>query len=401
MSINQLSNSKQVLGHKIKSLAKASASGLITNHPNTSIWNSASAHQEVPLRISAKQAQGLARSLAQTSSQLQLALNKVMVLKEMTRRIAELADLAQKSFAGTVTKQTLRLEAAGIQKAYQGMVSSVTVGGNPRVGADQQSGGVAFLNNVAGTAVDRQKTFSRKLTGVETTGGAFNGKVTTTNQKYKFKLTGKQTQKFSLTLNKSGQKLTMTFRNMNIAANGWMGSTLYAKTALTSLGTSYARYNANQPTTGGLTQTYNSAVDLSETAVGNAVDTKATTKFIGAAGWGTGLKQKISAAGAFVNVSASAKVEKIYTNGTLELQRSIQLLATSLFCFDKAEEMNHLDIESLDNQINDLTAVDQALAASELGNFMTQQNLNGNLTNVLLRSVSLEQSSVISHLQSI
>jgi hypothetical protein len=90
--------------------------------------NSASLNKEIALSITAKQARGFARSLAQTSTQLQSALNKVIILKSMTERIAELADFAQRTNVGKTTKSNLRLEAAGIQRAYQVMVSkSITV----------------------------------------------------------------------------------------------------------------------------------------------------------------------------------------------------------------------------------------------------------------------------------
>ena len=62
-----------------------------------------------------------------------------------------MADFAQRSNIGKITKSNLRLEAAGIQRAYQVMVSkSITVGGNPKIGSDKLTGGVAFLNNKTG-----------------------------------------------------------------------------------------------------------------------------------------------------------------------------------------------------------------------------------------------------------
>ena len=400
MSIVKLSAGANSASKSVETLSQVSGKNHIGAASGHDFSNSASLNKEIALSITAKQARGFARSLAQTSTQLQSALNKVIILKSMTERIAELADFAQRMNVGKTTKSNLRLEAAGIQRAYQVMVSkSITVGGGPKIGSDKQSGGVAFLNYADGAGTDVTKTYKRILTGVETTMGGFSGKVTTTNQKYKFKMTKEKKQDLSLTLNRSGAKLKVEFRNMNIAANGWMGSQRYAKSVLTGLGTSYARYNADQPKATAKTQTKNTAVAVTQSKVGQIVLTKHDDKFNGAALWSGKLQE--NAGTMYENVSASKHVEKIYTNGSMELQRSIQLLANSLFIFEKAQEMNNENIAKVEHEIENLIGVNQAEMASSLAGLMASQSMHGQLVSVLLRSTSIDQNVALNNLAQI
>ena len=400
MSIYKLSAAGESASQSVKKLSLVSSQNDIGAASGHDFHNSASLNKEIALSITAKQARGFARSLAQTSTQLQSALNKVIILKSMTERIAELADFAQRTNVGKITKSNLRLEAAGIQRAYQVMVSkSITVGGNPKIGSDEQSGGVAFLNYKSEVGTDVSKVYTRKLTGVETTMNGFEGKVTT-QQFVKFKMNKQQSQNLSLTLNRSGAKLKVQFRNMNIAANGWMGSQRYAKSLLTGRGTSRARYNAPQPKAATKTQT-SMGLSVTQTKTSqillNATDINANyTKLNGAALWSSKLQTLKS--GVYKNVSASKHVEKIYTNGSMELQRSIQLLANSLFIFEKAQEMNTENIAKVEHEIENLIGVNQAEMASSLAGHMASQSLHSQLQSVLLRSLSIDNSVAINNL---
>jgi hypothetical protein len=395
MSLLKISAGAEIASTTVGKLSLVSSQNDIGATAGHGFYNSASLNKEIALSITAKQARGFARSLAQTSTQLQSALNKVIILKSMTERIAELADFAQRTNVGKTTKSNLRLEAAGIQRAYQVMVSkSITVGGNPKIGSDKQSGGVAFLNNISGGGTDISKTYGRTLKGVSSKSGNLTGTVKSIGQKYKFKMTTQKRQNLHLTLNRSGKKLQVQFRNMNIAAKGWMGSQRYAKSVLTGLGTSYAQVKT-LPTAGDLDKT-NTAAKITQTKVSQIVLTKHNDDFNGAALWSSNFQ--VSNGTMYVNVSASKHVEKIYTNGSMELQRSIQLLANSLFIFEKAQEMNTENIAKVEHEIENLIGVNQAEMASSLAGLMASQSLHSQLVNVLIRSTSIEHNGVLNNL---